>query len=232
MTNIKPSSLTNSEIRNKWKLRLIDADLSIQTKMVAVVIEARLDHKTLTCFPSYQSLMSNCKISRPTLMKSLKKLEEDGWITRCRRFSKTTIYSIGQYEAPILIEDDQVVEEIGKYEAPIIDEIEGIGKHEAPIIDEIEGIGKHEAPMIGQYEAPLTLSSNLLLIDPSKEIYTGVKVDEDVEVIIPKSQIIDFANGMHWLKNGDMISEADVEVVYGIGLKIIRMPEGLNLAEH
>lgn len=73
-----------------------EKDLNARAKIVFVALVFHVnDHKDdLIVFPSYDRLQAFTGLRRAAIAKALKDLEKRGWLTRCKRFGKSTKYEL------------------------------------------------------------------------------------------------------------------------------------------
>lgn len=82
-----------------WQAGVIKSNLSATTKLVLLVVGARMNMHGDGCFPSYQRIADDASLSRGNVIKHIKVAVDAGWLNKeVRRISaglhSTNIYSI------------------------------------------------------------------------------------------------------------------------------------------
>ena len=73
-----------------YDLKIKDAS----AKLVLLVLADHFNESTGECFPSQQRIMDATSLSRATVIRKLKWLEEAGLISRVKRYNNSDIYSL------------------------------------------------------------------------------------------------------------------------------------------
>jgi hypothetical protein len=75
-----------------------------------VILRYYTNGKTGNAFPSYTTIHNLTGMTRKKISDSLKKLEENGWLEKKKRFGSSTIYTL-IIPKPLEFEDNDFVEE-------------------------------------------------------------------------------------------------------------------------
>jgi len=76
-----------------WSRVVIDSpDLSFHEKAICLYLDTYMDDRNGWVYPSIDTFCTQLSMSRPTVVKYLKALEEKGWLSRQKRFGKSAGY--------------------------------------------------------------------------------------------------------------------------------------------
>lgn len=93
----------NITVRSTWgnfvivPVTLLESSLSSSARLVWISLMSRVNHaENEACvYPGYDAIMSRCGITgKATIAKALDELETAGWLTRTKRFSSSTVYTL------------------------------------------------------------------------------------------------------------------------------------------
>ena len=93
----------NITVRSTWgnfvivPVTLLESSLSSSARLVWISLMSRVNHSEddACVYPGYDAIMSRCGITgKATIAKALDELETAGWLTRTKRFSSSTVYTL------------------------------------------------------------------------------------------------------------------------------------------
>lgn len=89
-------------------------------KHLLLTLSCYMDSAGQSCFPSISTLEKTTSLTRPTLVKYLKKAKDDGWIIVEQKKSENNVWQRNEYTASL---PEMVVKEINH---PVVKEVNGV----------------------------------------------------------------------------------------------------------
>lgn len=98
-----------SQIRNRFTQMIIKSDnLTSHEKLIALLLKEHMNNQTGECYPSVATLMSEGAMSKPTVLKAIRGLEEKLYIKVSKRKYKNQWHNTYNF----LINQGEVVNEV------------------------------------------------------------------------------------------------------------------------
>lgn len=135
---------------------VFDSDLSANAKLVRLYL-ARCANGERTAFPSLNTIARRCGLSKPTVIKALKELEEKGWLVRTSRVTakqehQTNVYLLvtPELEKQTTPDDSGKKRGGGKADLPPVKNItgkeEGVVNQLYQVVNDVDQVVKHVDP--------------------------------------------------------------------------------------
>lgn len=167
---------------------VFDSDLSANAKLVRLYL-ARCADGQRAAYPSLSTIASRCGLSKPTVIKALKELEEKGWLVRTGRVTAkqehlTNVYLLVTPEPEKQAGPDHSdkKEGGGKAALPPVKNItgqeEGVVNQLYHVVNDVDQVVKHVDPNNTQITIPTELENVPTPLPPSQEGGAGKHTPE------------------------------------------------------